>query len=187
MLKKSQGPVVINCSTSCLTVKIAEQHGSSCTLSAVGEANVVDEMLRRNAVLGGEGNGGVIDPRVGLVRDSFVAMALILERMVEGGKLTPLADLIKDFPPLTIKKTKLVLPPGWSQSDIEESFQRVANTFPEATVSRLDGVRIAFADGWLLARASNTEPIVRIIAESADEQQAMSVIEQATKALLDQS
>ena len=186
VLKKSSGPVVINCSTSSLTVKIAEQHGSSCTLSAVGEANVVDEMLQRNAVLGGEGNGGVIDPRVGLVRDSFVAMALILERMVEGGKLIPLADLIKDFPPLTIKKTKLMLPPGWSQSDIDESFHRVAHAFPEATVSRLDGVRVECADGWVLVRASNTEPIVRIIAEATDEQRATSIIEQARKALLAQ-
>jgi phosphomannomutase len=114
-------------------------------------------------------------------------MALILERMAEGGRLTPLASLIKDFPPLTIKKTKIVLPYGWSKQDIEESFQRVVDAFPEATASRLDGVRIAFADGWLLARASNTEPIVRIIAESADKQQVASVIEQATKALLDQS
>jgi len=186
VLKKAPGPVVINCSTSSLTVKIAEQHGSSCTLSAVGEANVVDEMLKRNAVLGGEGNGGVIDPRVGLVRDSFVAMALILERMAEGGKLIPLADLIKDFPPLTIKKTKLMLPPGWSQSDIDESFHRVAHAFPGATVSRLDGVRVECADGWVLVRASNTEPIVRIIAEATDGQRAMSIIEQARKALLAQ-
>lgn len=187
VLMKSPGPVVINCSTSQLTAYLAKRHGSPCTLSAVGEANVVDEMLKRNAVLGGEGNGGVIDPRVGLVRDSFVAMALILERMAEGGALTPLTSLIKDFPPLTIKKTKIVLPFGWSKQDIKESFQRVADAFPEATVSRLDGVRIAFADGWLLARASNTEPVVRIIAECADEQQAMSVIEQSTKALLNQS
>jgi phosphomannomutase len=143
-------------------------------------------MLKRNAVLGGEGNGGVIDPRVGLVRDSFVAMALILERMAEDGKLIPLADLIKDFPPLTIKKTKLMLPPGWSQSDIDESFHRVAHAFPGATVSRLDGVRVECADGWVLVRASNTEPIVRIIAEATDGQRAMSIIEQARKALLAQ-
>ena len=80
-----------------------------------------------------------------------------------------------------------MLPYGWSKQDIEESFQRVVDAFPEATASRLDGVRIVFADGWLLARASNTEPIVRIIAESAEKQQVASVIEQATKALLDQS
>ena len=144
-------------------------------------------MLRSNAVLGGEGNGGVIDPRVGLVRDSFVAMALILERMAEGGTLTPLTNLIEDFPPLLIKKTKIVLPYGWSKQDVSKSFQRVAEAFPEANVSRLDGVRVEFADGWLLARASNTEPIVRIIAEASDEQQALSVIKLATEALLDQS
>jgi len=187
VLTKSPGPVVINCSTSQLTAHLAKRHGSPCTLSAVGEANVVDEMLKRNAILGGEGNGGVIDPRVGLVRDSFVAMALILERMAEGGTLTPLTNLIEDFPPLLIKKTKIVLPYGWSKQDVSKSFQRVAEAFPEANVSRLDGVRVEFADGWLLARASNTEPIVRIIAEASDEQQALSVIKLATEALLDQS
>ena len=99
VLMNSPGPIVINCSTSCITAHLAKQHGTiRCILSAVGEANVVDEMLRSNAVLGGEGNGGVIDPRVGLVRDSFVAMALVLERMCEGGKLTPVTSLIKDFP-----------------------------------------------------------------------------------------
>ena len=187
VLMNSPGPIVINCSTSCITAHLAKQHGSQCILSAVGEANVVDEMLRSNAVLGGEGNGGVIDPRVGLVRDSFVAMALVLERMCEGGKLTPVTSLIKDFPPFTIKKTKIVLPFGWSEQDIEKAFGRVALAFPKATTSKLDGIRIEFTDGWLLARASNTEPIVRIIAESADEQQTASVIEQATEALLDQS
>ena len=80
-----------------------------------------------------------------------------------------------------------MLPSGWSKLDVSNSFQRVADAFPEANVSRLDGVRIEFTDGWLLARASNTEPIVRIIAEAADEQQALSAIEHATKALLDQS
>ena len=106
--------------------------------------------------------------------------------MVVGGKLTPLADLIKDFPPLTIRKTKLVLPSGWSQSDIAESFHRVAQAFPQATVSRLDGVRVECDDGWVLVRASNTEPIVRIIAEATHEQRAISIIEQARKALLAQ-
>jgi phosphomannomutase len=81
VLAKRSGPIVVNCSTSGMAAEIAARHRVPCTLSAVGEANVVEKMLETGAVLGGEGNGGVIDPRVVFVRDSFVAMALVLERM----------------------------------------------------------------------------------------------------------
>jgi len=184
VLAKTPGPVVTNCSTSALTSRLAERHGVACSFSAVGEANVVDEMLTRGAVLGGEGNGGVIDPRVGLVRDSFVAMALVLERMATGGTLTPLEDLVADFPPLTIVKSKVNLPAGWRQEDAGVAFDRVTAAFPGAAVSRLDGVRVDWPDGWLLVRASNTEPIVRIVAEAATTTDAEAAIARARTALL---
>jgi phosphomannomutase len=184
VLAQTPGPVVTNCSTSALTSRLAERHGVPCTFSAVGEANVVDEMLSRGAVLGGEGNGGVIDPRVGLVRDSFVAMALVLERMTAGGRLTPLEDLVADFPPLTIVKAKVNLPTDWRPADAVAGFDRVAAAFPEAVVSRLDGVRLDWPDGWLLVRASNTEPIVRIVAEAATTAAAEAAIARARTALL---
>lgn len=184
VLAKTPGPVVTNCSTSALTGRLAERHGVGCSLSAVGEANVVDEMLARDAVLGGEGNGGVIDPRVGLVRDSFVAMALVLDRMAAGGSLTPLDNLVADFPPLTIVKAKVSLPAGWRSEDAAAAFDRVVAAFPAATVSRLDGVRIDWPEGWLLVRGSNTEPIVRIVAETATTAAAEAAIARARFALL---
>lgn len=184
VLARTPGPVVTNCSTSSLTAHLARRHGVACTLSAVGEANVVDEMLARGAVLGGEGNGGVIDPRVGLVRDSFAAMALVLERMTAGGRLTPVADLVADFPPLTIEKAKLNLPAGWQAADSEAGFARVVAAFPEAEVSQLDGVRVDWPGGWLLVRASNTEPIVRIVAEAATTVAAAEAIDRGRRALL---
>ena len=141
-------------------------------------------MLARNAVLGGEGNGGVIDPRVGLVRDSFVAMALVLERMARGGRLTPLDELVADFPELTIVKAKLTLPADWRREDAGAAFERVAEAFPEAAVSRLDGIRVDWPGGWLLVRASNTEPIVRIVAEAATTADAEAAIDRARVAVL---
>jgi phosphomannomutase len=184
VLAKTPGPVVTNCSTSGLTARLAQRHGVSCTLSAVGEANVVDEMLARQAVLGGEGNGGVIDPRVGLVRDSFVAMALVLERMAAGGSLTPLESLVAAFPELVITKTKVELPTTWSKTDFTQAFDRIEAAFPEAGCSRLDGIRIDWPEGWLLVRASNTEPIVRIVAESETAADANAAIDLARSALL---
>ena len=184
-MAKTPGPVVTNCSTSGLSARLAERHGVACSLSAVGEANVVDEMLRRQAVLGGEGNGGVIDPRVGLVRDSFVAMALVLERMATGGSLTPVDALVAAFPELAITKQKVTLPAGWTSADVQAAFERVAAAFPEATSSRMDGIRIDWPEGWLLVRASNTEPIVRIVAEATDQTQADTAVEQAHAALLE--
>ena len=185
VLAKTPGPVVTNCSTSGLSARLAERYGVACSLSAVGEANVVDEMLRRQAVLGGEGNGGVIDPRVGLVRDSFVAMALVLERMATGGSLTPVDALVAAFPELAITKQKVTLPAGWTSADVQAAFERVAAAFPEATSSRMDGIRIDWPEGWLLVRASNTEPIVRIVAEATDQTQADTAVEQAQAALLE--
>ena len=184
VLAKTPGPIVTNCSTSGLASRLAERHGVPCTFSAVGEANVVDEMLAQQAVLGGEGNGGVIDPRVGLVRDSFVAMALVLERMATGGQLIPLDELVADFPALTIVKAKVTLPAGWRREDSGAAFERVAEAFPEATVSRLDGVRVDWPGGWLLVRASNTEPIVRLVAEAANTTDAEAAIERSRVALL---
>lgn len=184
VLAKTPGPVVTNCSTSGLTARLAQRYGVSCTLSAVGEANVVDEMLARQAVLGGEGNGGVIDPRVGLVRDSFVAMALVLERMATHGRLTSLESLVESFPNLIITKTKIELPTTWASDEFAKAFDRIEAAFPEARCSRLDGIRIDWPAGWLLVRASNTEPIMRLVAESESATDASHAIDRARTALL---
>jgi len=165
VLCRTPGPIVVNCSTSGMSAALAARHGVACRVSAVGEANVVEEMLAAGAVIGGEGNGGVIDPRVVLVRDSFVAMALVLERLATGGAATTVESLAGNLPPHSMKKTKIGLSPGLRGPALAAAIDRVAAAFPEAGQSRLDGLRLDWQGGWLLVRASNTEPIVRIVCE----------------------
>jgi phosphomannomutase len=183
VLTKTPGPIVINCSTSMMAARIAARHGVACHMSAVGEANVVDRMLAERAVLGGEGNGGVIDPRVGLVRDSFSAMALVLDRMCAGDTVIPLATLADALPRLVMKKTKIDLTPDLRGPALAAGIERIAWAFPAATASRRDGLRLDWEEGWLLIRGSNTEPIVRIVAEASDEATVDDAIARATAAL----
>ena len=184
VLAETPGPIVINCSTSMMAAEIAARHGVACEMAAVGEANVVDRMLAIGAVLGGEGNGGVIDPRVGLVRDSFSAMALVLDRMSAGESLTPLAALAEALPHLVMRKTKIDLTPDLRGPALTAAIARIERAFPEATASRLDGLRLDWEGGWLLIRGSNTEPIVRIVAEAADNRTVDEAIARASSALL---
>ncbi len=125
----------------------------------------MDEMLRRGAVLGGEGNGGAIDPRVVLVRDSFVGMALVLDAMA--ARELSISALVRELPRYAIYKSKVTV----SREAIAGSLDALERYFSDAVADRLDGLRLDWkhADGsgsWLLVRASNTEPIVRIIAEA---------------------
>ena len=167
VLAKTPGPVVVNCSTSGMTAAIAARHGVTCHVSAVGEANVVDQMLACGAILGGEGNGGVIDPRVVLVRDSAIAMALVLERMCAGERILPVADLAAALPRFVMKKTKVGLSPATRGAGLAAGLDRIAAAFAEASASRADGLLLNYPGGWLLVRASNTEPIVRLVGEQA--------------------
>ena len=167
VLTETPGPVVVNCSTSGMTAAIAARHGVPCHVSAVGEANVVDQMLATAAVLGGEGNGGVIDPRVVLVRDSAVAMAIVLGRMCAGDAIKPVADLAAALPRFVMRKTKQSLSPAIQGAGLATGLERIAAAFPAAQTNRLDGLRLDWPGGWLLVRGSNTEPIVRIVGEQA--------------------
>ena len=191
VLAKTPGPIVVNCSTSGMAAVIAAQRGVPCHVSAVGEANVVDAMLAAGAILGGEGNGGVIDPRVVLVRDSFVAMALVLERMCTAGgsgrgeaSITSIESLARALPHLMMKKTKVDLSPELQGPALATAIDRIERAFPQARANRLDGLRLDWDGGWLLVRSSNTEPIVRIVAEAADATAVDEAIQRATEALL---
>ena len=183
VLAKTLGPVVINCSTSGMTPFIAARLGAACHVSAVGEANVVDRMLATGAVIGGEGNGGVIDPRVVLVRDSFVAMALVLDRMCAGDRLASVESLAAVLPSLVMKKTKVGVSAGLRGPALAAALDRVAAAFPDARADRLDGLRLDWPGGWLLVRASNTEPIVRIVAEAETDAAVDAAIATATAAV----
>lgn len=160
VLKHHPGPLVTNCATSRMTEDLAQRAGVPFTRAAVGEANVVDVMLATQARFGGEGNGGPIDPRVGLVRDSFVGMALVLSLLMETGK--KLSQLVAELPKYAIHKSSFPLP----REVLPQAFASLERRFPEATVSRLDGLRLDWSDRWLIVRGSNTEPIVRAIAEA---------------------
>ncbi len=172
-LERNPGPVVINCATSRMAIDIAHFYRCPCYLSAVGEANVCDMMIEVNAVYGGEGNGGPIDPRVGFVRDSFVGMAQILDRMAFTRK--SISELVEEMPEYAIQKSVVQLDP----SKIPRALDALQSQFPNAVANRMDGLRLDWEDQWLLVRASNTEPIVRIIAESGDKTRASELCQMA--------
>jgi len=177
VLRQRPGPIVTNCSTSRMSEDLAERYGVPLIRSAVGEANVVDAMLEHEAVFGGEGNGGPIDPRVGLVRDSFVGMAQVLDAMAAGEK--PIAELADALPRYAIVKTKIPLPP----EKIPAALDALKAHHADATADRLDGLRLDWPGRWLLVRASNTEPIVRAIAEADTQSEAKRLCDEAAEVL----
>ncbi len=159
---QAKGPVVLNLSTSRVTEDIARSAGCPVFRTPVGEIHVVERMLAEGAILGGEGNGGVIDPRVGYVRDSFVGMALILDLLAARGE--PLSSLVDRLPRYAMVKEQYPLASG--SGDQRSLWDRIAAAYPDARADRSDGLRLDWDDRWLHVRASNTEPIVRVIAEA---------------------
>jgi phosphomannomutase len=159
---QQQGPVVINASTSRLSEDVAKQAGCSVVRTPVGEVHVAERMLADSAVMGGEGNGGVIDPRVGMIRDSAVGMALVLDLLTQ--RNLALSSLVSTMPRYTLIKTKF---PAASDR-LPVLFDRIAAEFQGAPVDRSDGLRLEWPDAWLQIRSSNTEPIIRVFAESKD-------------------
>ncbi|WP_436716500.1 phosphoglucosamine mutase [Roseiconus lacunae] len=173
----TRGPIVINGATSSMSERVAAEAGVAAFRSAVGEANVADKMIAEKATYGGEGNGGPIDPRVGYVRDSFVGMAQVLDLMTSTGK--PVAELAAELPRFAIVKDKASV----SADGLPELFAKLKQQFPEANVDEGDGLRLAWPDRWLLVRGSNTEPIVRLIAEADSESQAQALCDAARELL----
>jgi phosphomannomutase len=165
-LRQERGPVVINMSTSRVVEDVAARFGCACHRTAVGEANVADRMLEVGAVIGGEGNGGVIDRRVGLVRDPFIGMGLVLNLIAETGR--KLSELAADLPAYHIVKDRYTV----ARERLPELFEALRRRWPEAREDRLDGQRLDWPDRWVHVRPSNTEPIVRVIAEAPRPEQA---------------
>jgi phosphomannomutase len=176
-LGQEKGPVVINMSTSRVIEDIAKKQGCPCHRSAVGEANVADLMQKVGAVIGGEGNGGVIDPRVGYVRDPFIGMGLILNLLADTGR--KLSELVAGLPGYAIVKDKYTV----DRSQLPDVFAAFAKRWPEAAVNRVDGLRLDWADRWIHVRPSNTEPIVRVIAEAPRAGEAEQLCSEAGRLL----
>lgn len=179
VLRDRKGPVVVNGSTSRVNADIAERHGCDFHRSHVGEANVCAMMRELGAVIGGEGNGGVIEPSVGYVRDSFVSMAYVLAAMASDE--ATVSELVAKVPDYTIVKDKITC----DRSRVAVACQALKAAFPDATAIEGDGLRLDWPDRWVQVRASNTEPILRVIAEAKGVEVAESLCAEAVQAVVD--
>ncbi len=177
VLAKTPGPVVVNGSTSRVTADIAEKYGCEFHRSHVGEANVVAKMNEVKAIIGGEGNGGVIDPHIGFVRDSFMGMGYVLEGITE--KKKPLSEWVDDLPSYCIVKNKITCP----AEQVGIACDVLRKTFSDAKPTEGDGLRLDWDNQWVQVRASNTEPIIRIIAEAPASDEAHQLVEKAMTAV----
>ena len=178
-----RGPFALaaNLSTSRMIDDIAARFPGAVVLrSAVGEANVVSALKPAQGLLGGEGNGGVIVPEVCWVRDSLSAMALVLDLIASRDE--PLSKIVDGPPRYAIVKTKLDLASIGGLAAVAPALGKLKAAFANERVSDVDGVRIDFADGWVHVRASNTEPIARIIAEAPTRGRAEALVQAAASA-----
>jgi phosphomannomutase len=163
VLATRPGPVVVNGSTSRTTADIAAKYGCEFHRSHVGEANVVAKMREVQASIGGEGNGGVIEPGVGWVRDSFMGMAYVLDGLASRGGT--LGEWVDSLPQYVIVKDKLTCP----RNRIKKACDALRSTYSDATATEGDGLRLDWPDRWVQVRASNTESIIRVFAEAPDD------------------
>lgn len=169
VLQNTPGNTVSNMSSSRALRVITEKHGGSYTSSAVGEVNVVAKMRKTNAIIGGEGNGGVIYPACHSGRDALVGIALFLTYLAKSGKKC--SELRAQFPDYYISKNKIELTPEIDVDAILESI-KMKYTKVDVTLNTIDGVKIEFANEWVHLRKSNTEPIIRIYSESSNKESA---------------
>ncbi len=177
VLGKHNGDVVVNLSTSAWIDHVATSHGARVQRTPVGEAHVVDRMLAEHAVIGGEGNGGVIYPALHAGRDAMLGMALVLQFLAERG--LPLSEAVRAYPPLVITKEKVPLRGAFSAERIAGAVRARS----PISLDTQDGVKAIFTDGWFHLRVSNTEGIVRIIAEAPDPARAAALQETARAVL----
>ncbi len=167
VLSKHKGSVVSNLSSSRALRDIALKHGCKYQASAVGEVNVVEKMKEINAVIGGEGNGGIIYPKTHYGRDALVGIALFLSYLAH--KNQNMTQLKQSYPQYFMSKNKIELT---SEIDINNLLLKVKNVYEDKKVSTIDGVKIDFEQEWIHLRKSNTEPIIRIYTEAKTQELA---------------
>ena len=173
ILQHKKGNTVSNLSSTRALRDVSNRYGVSYNASAVGEVNVVEKMKATNAVIGGEGNGGVIYPELHYGRDALVGIALFLTFMAQSGKKC--SEIRSQYPAYTISKNKIELQPNMN---VPEIMQKMAAKYADYEVNTIDGVKIDFPDGWVHLRPSNTEPIIRIYAEAHTEEFATRLADQ---------
>jgi phosphomannomutase len=161
--KRTKRPIVTNLSTTALIDHIAKKHGVHVLRTPVGEAHVVSKMLQTNAAIGGEGNGGIIYPRINFTRDSLVAAALVVKLMIS--RCRTLSEICASYPAYTMIKTKLSV----SRAQFDRQEKRLSRVM-KGRVNKRDGLKITAEECWIHIRPSQTEPLVRIIGEARDAQ-----------------
>ena len=175
VLRGRKGKLATNMVTSRMIDDIAARHGCQVVRAPTGEANVVEAMQREGCIFGGEGGGGAIEPRVVPVRNSLVAIAYVLQYMAETGKT--ISQLVDEIPRYFMLKTKLPCPAGAAEK-VAAAARKAFEGRAGAKFNTADGLRIDLPAGWVCARASNTEPIMRIIAEAADRKSAEALVDE---------
>lgn len=172
VLSKTPGSTVSNLSSSRALKDVTEKHGCSYSASAVGEVNVTTKMKATNAVIGGEGNGGVIYPASHYGRDALVGVALFLTLLAKSGK--KVSELKAGYPQYAIAKNKIELTPD---IDVDGILKEVKKRFSNEKITDIDGVKIDFPESWVHLRKSNTEPIIRIYSEASTLEEAEQLSE----------
>lgn len=170
VLSHTPGNTVSNLSSTRALRDVTEKHGGQYMASAVGEVNVTTKMKEVNAVIGGEGNGGVIYPESHYGRDALVGIALFLSSLAHKG--CKVSELRKSYPNYFMAKNRIDLTP---ETDISAILDRIKEMYADEKVTDIDGVKIDFADKWVHLRASNTEPIIRVYSEAATMEEAESL------------
>jgi phosphomannomutase len=170
ILSKIQGPMAVNLSSSMLNDFVADEAGVKIYRSKVGERNVTEKLKRVKGVVGGEGNGGLIFPGLHWGRDAFLAAAVITQYLADSGKR--ISELVAELPRFVMVKTKVNL----TRSQVERKSRAIENAFKGDKINRLDGIKISGKDRWVQIRASNTEPVARIISEAKDRETAEGLV-----------
>ncbi len=162
VLKHTPGNTVSNLSSTRALRDVTRQYGGQYNAAAVGEVNVTTKMKETGAVIGGEGNGGVIYPALHYGRDALVGIALFLSHLAHEGKTV--SELRKTYPPYFIAKNRIDLKPG---TDVDAILAKVKGIYAKEEINDIDGVKIDFPDKWVHLRKSNTEPIIRVYSEAS--------------------
>lgn len=173
VISNTKGAAVSNLSSTMALKDVCEKHGVEYSPSAVGEVNVVEKMKEVNAVIGGEGNGGIIYPELHYGRDALVGIALFLTHLAKSGKR--ISVLRADYKNYEIVKDKLPLEPT---TDVDAILEKLEDKYKKFDINTVDGLKITMPDGWVMIRKSNTEPIVRVYAESDSRNIALNIVKQ---------
>ena len=170
VLGKQLGPVVANLSSTSLLQEVANRFNCPLFLTKIGEVNVTEKMQQEDAVIGGEGNGGVIYPQINFARDSLVGMALILHLLAGTGQT--ISELVNSFPRFSLIKEKLACP----SDKIPIVLRMLRQEYSGYPLDLRDGVKVVLPSGWFLVRGSNTEPIIRVLAEAESDAAAREIM-----------